>query len=128
MYYIYLFKTLNDMYMYKEKRSAIIRRTEQMQRVRRVGEKLIEAAHDHVANCMINRELSAEEAVGMEVKVLLDRHHLAPGIIDSVGKEEGEKGDVFYMVTVAPSRESKKISRKEFVTEEDVSTESLIYI
>jgi len=92
-----------------------------------VGEKLIEAAHDHVANCMINRELSAEEAVGMEVKVLLDRHHLAPGIIDSVGKEEGEKGNVFYMVTVAPSRESRKISRKEFVTEEDVSCRSLIY-
>lgn len=94
----------------------MIARSEEMKTVRRVGEQLIKAARDHVANHMMYRDLELEECEG-EVKVKVDHHHKESGILTGCLIEKGVK---LYTINMGGNR-TLKVDRKLFQTEEDVS-------
>lgn len=94
-----------------------MQRSEDMKRVRRVGERLIESAHEHVSKVMLFREMGIEECLGMDVKVKVNNIR-KNGTITHV--ESDKKGTNTYTVKVEGNGERCKVRRKKFLTEEDV--------
>lgn len=89
-----------------------------MKTVRRVGNRLIEAAHDHVANHMMRREMTIDECKDMVVKVKIDKHHYQDGaVILDVTKDD--KGINQYLINMGGGKRIK-VDRKRIYTEEDV--------
>lgn len=102
-------------------------RSAEMVMIRKIGERLVHAAHDHVLDHMMFQPIDNEE-IGAEIKISLDEgHHWIPGkfvqVIHPKSNQKDKKvnNDMKkeYKVLIDGTDEPVIVKRKNFMTEED---------